>query len=182
MKNMYHKPLAEKVAEAIAKIAFELVMIFLGFIALIGKLLYTFRKWEWKLIVVSLVLFGAYNTFQFWAYAPKAQAAYTHPNNIKVMVIHPDMKVREIVLSLTKIEFGDNQVDSMDKLLMQESGFNPNAINPSSGACGIFQSLPCNKMLSMSIQDQIQFGFDYIKNRYGNPDTAWSHEVKDGWY
>jgi hypothetical protein len=182
MKNMLHKPLSEKLAEAIAKIAYEIVMILLGLIALVGKGLYSFRRWEWRLIVVGFILYSAYTTFPFFAEAPKAQAAYTHPNNIQVMVIHPNMQVREIVLSLTKIEFGDNQVDSMDKLLMRESGFNPQAINPQSGACGIFQSLPCNKMLSMSIQDQIQFGFDYIKNRYGNPDNAWAHEVKDGWY
>lgn len=117
-----------------------------------------------------LLFFTLFFTSTSLAVAPKS--SLTTPYQMPI-VIHPNMQVREIVLSLTKIEFGDSQVDAMDQLLSHESGFNPEAINPNSGACGIFQSLPCEKMLSMDIQDQIQFGFDYIKRRYGTPAQAW---------
>jgi hypothetical protein len=103
-------------------------------------------------------------------------------NGQKQMVVHPDLGVKEIVLSMAKYEFGEDQVQYVDKLLTKESGFDPKVINPNSGACGIFQSLPCGKMLSMNLQDQMQFGFDYIKNRYGNPLNAWKHEVANNWY
>lgn len=29
---------------------------------------------------------------------------------------------------------------------------------------------------------QIQWGLDYIKRRYGDPDSAWGHSQKVGWY
>lgn len=128
---------------------------------------------------VYLLIITLFFTSTSLAAAPRAELS--HPYQAP-MVIYPDMKVREIVLSMARIEFGANQVVSLDKLLMRESGFNPKALNPTSGACGVFQSLPCRKMLSMDLQDQIQFGFDYIKNRYGTPNNAWAHEVKDGWY
>lgn len=80
MKNLLtKKPLSEKVAEAIAKIAFELVMIFLGFLNLVGKLLWKFRQWEWRIIVVVFVLSFAYTQFPFFADSPKANAVYDHP-------------------------------------------------------------------------------------------------------
>jgi hypothetical protein len=63
-----------------------------------------------------------------------------------------------------------------------ESGFNPNAVNSSSGACGIPQAKPCGGLSSYTVEGQISWGLNYITNRYGDPVNAWNHEQKYGWY
>lgn len=74
------------------------------------------------------------------------------------------------------------------KLWNRESSWNPNAVNRRSGACGIPQSLPCNKMASfgkdyqINYKIQIKWGLNYIKNRYGSPSGAWQHSQRTGWY
>ena len=67
---------------------------------------------------------------------------------------------------------------------MKESGLNPYAVNKSSGACGLFQALPCSK-LPCSLSDvacQAKWGVDYIKNRYGNPANALEFHYANNWY
>jgi hypothetical protein len=64
----------------------------------------------------------------------------------------------------------------------RESGWNPNAMNSSSGACGIPQALPCSKIPDHSVQGQIEWGFGYIAARYGDPLNAWAHSESYGWY
>lgn len=65
-------------------------------------------------------------------------------------------------------------------LVNGESGFNPMAINKNSGACGLFQALPCKKMPcglsrnSIDVDCQINWGLHYIKNRYQTPRLAWA--------
>ena len=61
-------------------------------------------------------------------------------------------------------------------LIGGESGCRPNAINPSSGACGIPQSLPCSKM-GCSLNDpvcQLRWMSQYISARYGSWANAYS--------
>ena len=63
--------------------------------------------------------------------------------------------------------------EALIKLWTNESNWNPNAVNKSSGACGIPQALPCNKIPNpSSVFSQIDWGLDYIKNRYGSPSKA----------
>lgn len=70
----------------------------------------------------------------------------------------------------------------------QESGWSTTAQNPSSGAYGIPQALPANKMPAAALPPtnsataQINWGLSYIKTTYGDPVTAWQHEQDDGWY
>ena len=62
-----------------------------------------------------------------------------------------------------------------NKLIGGESGCRPNAINPSSGACGIPQALPCSKM-GCSLSDavcQLRWMDNYVKVRYGSWDNAY---------
>jgi Transglycosylase SLT domain len=72
-------------------------------------------------------------------------------------------------------------------LWQQESGWNVYAENPS-GAYGIPQSLPGDKMASVASDwqtnptTQIIWGLGYIKSVYGTPCGAWSHEEADGFY
>ena len=74
------------------------------------------------------------------------------------------------------------------KLWNRESGWNPNAVNKRSGACGVPQSLPCSKMKSegsdyrTNYKTQVRWGLKYIKARYGSPANAWGHSQQKGWY
>ena len=74
------------------------------------------------------------------------------------------------------------------RLWNKESGWNPNAYNSTSGAYGIPQALPGSKMASAgadyqtNYKTQINWGLNYIKSRYGNPQNAWNHSQRTGWY
>jgi hypothetical protein len=84
--------------------------------------------------------------------------------------------------------FSLDQMSCLDNLWTKESGWNERAQNPSSGAYGIPQSLPGDKMASHGSDwqtnpaTQIAWGLDYIKGRYGTPCGAWSHSQANGWY
>lgn len=73
-------------------------------------------------------------------------------------------------------------------LWQRESGWNHLAENPSSGAYGIPQALPANKMASAGDDwasnpaTQIRWGIGYISARYGTPCEAWGHSERRGWY
>lgn len=80
------------------------------------------------------------------------------------------------------------QFHYLNLLWMRESGWNPFAYNHSSGAYGIPQALPGDKMASAganwrtSARTQIIWGMGYIRGRYGDPWNAWQHELRYGWY
>lgn len=82
----------------------------------------------------------------------------------------------------------ESDFQALIKLWNHESGWNPNDYNKSSGACGIPQSLPCNKIYkqqgSYDWQAQIRWGLNYIRDRkgYGNPTKAWKHFQNYNWY
>lgn len=84
--------------------------------------------------------------------------------------------------------WGDDQWGCLDSLWMRESGWNHTAMNPSSGAYGIPQSLPGNKMATAGADwqtnpaTQIRWGLGYIQGRYGSPCGAWAHSQAVGWY
>jgi hypothetical protein len=74
------------------------------------------------------------------------------------------------------------------RLWEKESGWSVTATNPDSGAYGIPQALPGDKMASAgknwktSAVTQITWGLEYIKQTYGDPSAAWAHEQAEGWY
>ncbi|WIB61351.1 lytic transglycosylase domain-containing protein [Curtobacterium sp. MCLR17_007] len=86
--------------------------------------------------------------------------------------------------------WGDDQYGCLVSLWTQESGWRANALNASSGAYGIPQALPANKLSAAGAdwrtnQDtQINWGLSYIKSSYGTPCGAWNHEmsVNPHWY
>jgi hypothetical protein len=81
-----------------------------------------------------------------------------------------------------------SEMPCLDKLFKKESGWNHRARNRSSGAYGIPQALPGDKMASAGADwennpaTQIKWGLSYIKGRYGTPCAAWQHSVNTGWY
>ncbi|MGE5285856.1 MAG: transglycosylase SLT domain-containing protein [Micromonosporaceae bacterium] len=89
---------------------------------------------------------------------------------------------------LASFGWGQDQFSCLDALWAHESGWNPGATNPSSGAYGIPQALPGSKMASAGSDwqtnpaTQIRWGLGYIKSLYGSPCGAWSHEQATGYY
>lgn len=67
-------------------------------------------------------------------------------------------------------------------LINRESGCNPNSVNPSSGACGIPQALPCSKIQDLDATGQIAWMQTYVTNRYGSWSNAVTHSDTVGWY
>ncbi len=84
--------------------------------------------------------------------------------------------------------WGQDQFGCLVSLWGVESGWNPSASNPSSGAYGIPQALPGSKMASAGADwqsnpaTQIRWGLGYIRGLYGSPCGAWDHEEATGWY
>jgi len=87
-------------------------------------------------------------------------------------------------------QIGAVQFSCLDKLWQHESDWDPTAENPSSGAYGIAQSLPPEKMDSAG-QDwksnpltQVKWGLEYIAGRYGTACSAWSFWLRHypHWY
>jgi|SRR5579859_1825037 len=73
-------------------------------------------------------------------------------------------------------------------LWQRESGWNVYAENAASGAYGIPQSLPGDKMAAAGADwqtdaaTQISWGLGYIKSTYGTPCAAWQNELNAGYY
>lgn len=75
-------------------------------------------------------------------------------------------------------------------LINKESHCNPNALNRSSGACGIPQALPCSKMGPVNADGtsgadpvtQLKWMNGYVMGRYGSWDAAAAHSRAKGWY
>lgn len=84
--------------------------------------------------------------------------------------------------------WGDDQFSCLESLWTKESGWNYQAYNASSGATGIPQSLPGNKMASAGADwqtnatTQIAWGLQYIAAAYGTPCSAWGHSQATDWY
>lgn len=78
--------------------------------------------------------------------------------------------------AMKRFGWGDDQWDSLNFIITNESGWNQNAMNSSSGAKGLFQCLghkDCDTDTYMSdYKEQIDWGLRYIANRYGTPNAA----------
>ena len=84
--------------------------------------------------------------------------------------------------------WSSSEFSCLQSLWNAESGWNPTASNPTSGAYGIPQALPGSKMASAGADwqtnpaTQIRWGLGYIKATYGSPCAAWSHWQATGSY
>ncbi len=80
------------------------------------------------------------------------------------------------------------EMPCLDKLWTKESGWNHRSSNPSTGAYGIAQANPGERMASVGSDwrtnpaTQIKWGLGYIKGRYGTPCGAWTFFQNKGWY
>lgn len=101
----------------------------------------------------------------------------------------PSGSPQQIALAmLGSYGWSSSEFGCLDQLWIRESGWNPQATNPYSGAFGIPQSLPGSKMASAGADwatnpaTQIRWGLGYIREQYGSPCGAWSHELATGAY
>jgi hypothetical protein len=89
-------------------------------------------------------------------------------------------KAQEIQYAADVGHLGPDQINCLVSLWDGESGWRVNAYNEKSGATGIPQSLPGDKMASAGADwqtnpaTQIRWGLGYIKGRYGLPCTAYT--------
>lgn len=72
-------------------------------------------------------------------------------------------------------------------IIEHESGFDPSAVNPSSGAFGLGQALgdegtAKHKMHSSNWETQLEGMAEYIAERYGNPTKARQFHEANNWY
>ncbi|MDS1272140.1 lytic transglycosylase domain-containing protein [Lipingzhangella sp. LS1_29] len=101
----------------------------------------------------------------------------------------PSGSPREIAQAmLGDYGWGQDQWSCLDNLWEKESNWDHTAENPSSGAYGIPQSLPGDKMASAGADwrtnpaTQIEWGLGYIDEQYGSPCGAWGHSQQHNWY
>ncbi|MEU9255942.1 lytic transglycosylase domain-containing protein [Streptomyces sp. NPDC048270] len=80
------------------------------------------------------------------------------------------------------------QFQAFNEIVSHESGWNPEAVNPSSGAYGLLQALPASQMASAGPDwhtdpaTQIKWGLQYMDSRYGSPEAAWNFWQTHHWY
>ncbi|WP_307861130.1 transglycosylase SLT domain-containing protein [Microbacterium sp. SD291] len=72
----------------------------------------------------------------------------------------------------------------VDYIVSRESGWNPNATNSSSGACGLVQALPCSKVPGNGYDpvDNLRWANDYATGRYGSWAGAQAFWSNNHWW
>ena len=91
----------------------------------------------------------------------------------------PGADLSDLELDVVVLPPQEDEFTCVDKIWTQESNWQWNAENPTSGAYGIPQSLPASKLATAGDDwktnpaTQIKWGLKYIKERYGTPCAAW---------
>ncbi|MFF7264730.1 transglycosylase SLT domain-containing protein [Streptomyces sp. NPDC008159] len=92
------------------------------------------------------------------------------------------------IQAMAKAVVASDQWTCFSNIVNHESTWNYKAVNPSSGAYGLFQALPGSKMSSAGADwqtnpaTQIKWGLNYMESRYGSPCEAWSFWQANNWY
>jgi hypothetical protein len=91
-------------------------------------------------------------------------------------------------MAASQYGWGEGEFQCLVQLWTKESGWNYQATNPSSGAYGIVQAWPAEKLATAgpdwatNAATQIKWGLDYIARGYGSPCAAWGHSQSLNWY
>jgi type V secretory pathway adhesin AidA len=89
---------------------------------------------------------------------------------------------------LASYGWAPDQMQCLQTLWTKESDWTTTATNASSGAYGIVQSLPAEKMASAgadyltNYRTQINWGLNYIQERYQSPCGALDFHLSNNWY
>lgn len=119
----------------------------------------------------------------------------TRGDNGELMPSRSDRTKKAVPVSprTVTIIFANDTYDRLNakafiEIIYRESRFNPKAKNPDSGAYGVGQALPPEKMdiiapdWKTNIMTQLAWVAKYIDERYGSPIEALEHHDKKGWY
>ena len=121
----------------------------------------------------------------------KTEAATRYAEQVEKLGYDPkttDPRDIAKAMMLKVYEWGADEFTCVDKIWTQESNWQWNAENPTSGAYGIPQSLPASKLATAGDDwktnpaTQIKWGLKYIKDHYGTPCSAWGFKAGHGWY
>ncbi|GAA2022043.1 transglycosylase SLT domain-containing protein [Agromyces tropicus] len=91
-------------------------------------------------------------------------------------------------MAASQYGWGEGEFQCLVSLWTKESGWNYQAENASSGAFGIVQALPAEKLATAGADwrtnaaTQVKWGLDYIQRSYGSPCAAWGHSQAMNWY
>jgi hypothetical protein len=115
----------------------------------------------------------------------EAEAAAARPGQGTAAAVAPAGSYQDYAMS--KLGGSGSEFTCLENLWGKESGWNPNAQNPSSTAYGIPQFLDSTWAGTGIAKTsdgyrQIDAGLIYIDTRYGSPCGAWSHSQSTGWY
>ncbi len=119
------------------------------------------------------------------ARAAEAAAAAARPGQGTSAPVAPSGSYQEYAMG--KLGGSGSEFTCLENLWGKESGWNPNAQNPSSTAYGIAQFLNSTWAGTGIAKTsdgyrQIDAGLIYIENRFGSPCGAWAHSQAKGWY
>ena len=96
---------------------------------------------------------------------------------------------RDIAMGMLKnYGWSNDQFSCLNEIYLHESNWDPSAENPSSGAYGLGQALPGDKMAPYGADwqtnpvTQLKWGLAYIKGRYGSPCGAWAFWQSNNFY
>lgn len=87
-----------------------------------------------------------------------------------------------------ELRISDVEKRHWEYIISKESGWNPAAKNPSSGAYGLGQASPPEKMKKYGSdwqtnpKTQLLWMHDYMVNRYGSITKAYNYWIKNNWY
>ena len=72
----------------------------------------------------------------------------------------------------------------VDFIVFKESSWNPKAVNPTSGACGLAQALPCSKIPGdwSDPVNALKWQYNYVVARYGGYKGAYEFWIVNNWY
>jgi hypothetical protein len=118
------------------------------------------------------------------ARAAEATAAAARPGQGTSAAAAPAGSYKEYAMSKVG---SSSEFTCLENLWGKESGWNPNAQNPSSTAYGIAQFLDSTWAGTGIAKTsdgyrQIDAGLIYIEKAYGSPCDAWAHSQSTGWY
>jgi hypothetical protein len=111
--------------------------------------------------------------------AAQARAVQAAPAPVRVASVAPAGNCASWIAAA-----GIPDVANAVNLISRESGCNPNAVNPSSGACGVAQELPCGKS-GCAMGDgacQVAWMNQYVVQRYGSWAGAIGWHNSHNWY
>jgi hypothetical protein len=117
------------------------------------------------------------------------QAAEPAPEPAPVVAVNDPAGAKAYAAGqLANYGWSADQMQCLTALWTKESEWSTTATNASSGAYGIVQSLPAEKMASSgadyltNYRTQINWGLNYIQERYQSPCGALSFHLSHNWY